>query len=587
MKKNIVMRKNIKKLFDLIYKEVNEEEFGGLSDVEQRKLDELLVSEKNELNKRKDARALNGTETVELEIIEDEILKRKLKTKKRTQEEGQQLSAINRGQNEFFSYIYKDKLFKNPSSQLMRALELFEKKSAIYKNTYDEFKVEKGDVYQKGGFDPRDLIDVAHIMSSLSMEKFTEEEQAKFKAKIVDMFNTASEYSNETIEGTEEEVLAYKAARKEKLTPILDIYHDFIVGNGYNVCEKLGQNLDISKIKDEKILYVLLVVMSARQSFDTKLFKENKEYLPEKCKTYQELQEFNRKAMLVEGTAAFMIEEVAKCGLLRHFKAINNEFNSELQSDMTERRLRYKTEMNFCKTGNITIDVGKEIFDIAKLELDNNLEDNLLEKISIKKIFSGLTSNCPYIQTCKDLGTLIFVGGRSLKELAQEKGELDDGLNVAKAEEIILAQAIKKADKPIEFAYPTAFKNEIKFEVKPVTFNYDKKAYNKTYNFFSRFVSWFKNPSKTYNETLTRFDANKELRHNNIIDNVQKNFDNVRDYTKEGEIVFNQDLDKKYSVVSNKEKTIVKEVENKNTINNDNIIKQDNVVKDKDLNQNK
>lgn len=415
-----------------------------------------------------------------------------------------------------------------------------------------------------GDLDQRDLYNMSLFYNGPTIYRFKEEE---FKKTSNNLSSAFLKYTLDKKNNTNEE----KELQLTEVSPFLENLNNFYVEEMPKFLKDKNYQLNFDTMSEEEIFKCICYV-ACLQTF----FVKNEEYplfAERKYKTYEEQLKYNNAIMLANTISQLIPEQIERYGYEKQFSAVSNQMQT--RNDIA-RDYVYKSIDTLTKFMN---DESKIEFTMPKDFFNRTFDDlnplfDYFQYSVIPFLDSGKVCNKAYHNEWYDL---IFIDGVSLIDIAKEQNIEIPTNEMDKKDALsnILRDAIKSADKVIEFAYITDYNDNFVLDTKPLIFKtenpdidnkYLKTIENAKEKQLERYKSISKNVLNHVNNSEVEINQNnkkvnvklfekatsisKNFMDNEItLENVLKGISNVKLYNDEDLNKFVEGVEKEYRII--------------------------------------
>lgn len=402
---------------------------------------------------------------------------------------------LNKKKDTIFNNVYQNLLYKN-----QRIIYLT---SALKK----ELNIDpSGDNH-----DERSLENFALLLGSkkkdLSINKVNE-----FDDECINLILEFSKFPKVSKEYKNDE--KYMSFQNAHIKPYLDALSEFYLEDVMSTLKKYDYNIDINNM-DEEDIYTLLTATALTQDYYKKNTEEYLSYFENKFNTYDKELDFNKVGQIVNAIGGYVVHQFVALGFKVKTFGLSDYISKREEG---ERLYEIKSIQNCAKfytKDNTKIDcyVGEllENDENVLIRYDNVLTFHFLRFFPACKITNDVYVKRPY--------SSIYIDGKSIYELVKEdKKDSYEQLSVADLNKEVIRKyisALKSADKVVEYANVSSFKNTFTVNVVPLVFKYADPELN-----------------AKYQTALQKSLTNKDERHKNIIEKAKetiKNYENGSD----------------------------------------------------------
>lgn len=363
------------------------------------------------------------------------------------------------------------------------AIDFFKKKQRIARETSRAILTSPENKNRLGNFDKRDIENISLIFGTFNEKDFNEEE---FRKQVTDITNAFLEYpyvrdqTKEPIQNDPE----YLAKQTKAVSPYLDILNDFMIERVPAILASHDYNMDFTNMTTDEIC-ALTVYDLLTQTFIKKNTDEYKNYFESKYDNYEKSSKFFDAFNKVNSLNFKISEEIDKYGLIDGLDGIYNNIGTEF------RDIRLFTQAGIEACAKFAVDNSKIDMNLPSnfYDIKNNDVADDLNKAFVKMFRTFVDSSERGSKITSDYTySLVYINGESLENIAFPKDPVTGRRNIPAdksdygiALSNVLANAIKKGDKVIEYANLSDYKEFVNVKLVPIYFNYKDKSKTEKY----------------------------------------------------------------------------------------------------------
>lgn len=402
--------------------------------------------------------------------------------------------------------------------------------SILYRNRVSLSLANQLDEYlqldaSKSNNDHRSLNNFSYLLGSRNYDKFTKE-TGKFIDEQTKEILSFSKYPIVTDRSKLGE--DYVNKQKALITPYLDKLNDFYLNNLSNTLAKYNYEINFEKMSEEDI-YTLIIGAAQIQDYFEKNHKEYNNYFEERFNTYNKQLAFAKMGQTMNAIGALIVKEAKKYGLDTHAFGLNDRFKELDDDEAKELEENIKAEVNYYNKDNSKIDYNVD--NLTNYTVNDNpiIADMLKEKISLffeeSDISHKMYDDIPFLS--------IYIDGENLVDLVNAGREEKITNNAILKQECAeyLLDSIKNANKIIEYARITQYKDTYTVEPVPLKVRYSNQRLE------AKYTKVFNKAKKTKNSR----DAKIIESHKKIVkqyrNDGQRLFEHHKHITKEDRII--------------------------------------------------